>query len=66
MSRAKKNPVTDLPVMEESQPLSESSQNNVIAIGTNTHLQPDKPAIESSGRDWTDIDNILSNVVNFT
>jgi len=66
MPRAKKNPVTDLPVMDESQPLSEPSQNNVIAIGTNTHLQTDEPAIEPSGRDWTDIDNILSNVVNFT
>lgn len=64
----KKNPVSDLPVIE-SQPVNnepglfetetQQTRNNVVPISTSS--QP----VESNGRDWSDIDSILSDVVNF-
>ena len=67
MPRAKKNPVTEMPVIE-SQPVNnepglfdetQQTRNNVVPISTSS--QP----VESNGRDWSDIDSVLSDVVNF-
>ena len=67
MPRAKKNPVTDMPVMELEPVAGEPgifetetkrTQNNVVPISTSS--EPANPA-----RDWCDIDSVLSEVVNF-
>ena len=64
MPRGKKNPVTDMPVVEVS-PTNEPgiferetdrTKSNVVPISTSS--QP----IENS-RDWSDIDSVLSDVV---
>lgn len=60
MPRTKKNPITGLPAMTESEPTqqSEPTKSNVVPISTNSE------SVDSS-RDWGEIDSVLSNVVNF-
>lgn len=67
MPRAKKNPVSEMPVFEV-QPVpnepgifereTDRTKSNVVPISTSS--QP----IENS-RDWSDIDSVLSDVVSF-
>jgi hypothetical protein len=68
MPRPKKNPVTEMPVELDASPamgspggfesVTEQTQSNVVPIRTDSQ-QP------NSERDWTDIDSVLSDVVNF-
>jgi hypothetical protein len=68
MARPKKNPVTEMPVVIDASPVmgspgvfesvNEQTQSNVVPIRTESR-QPD------SERDWSDIDSVLSDVVNF-
>jgi len=67
MARPKKNPVTELPVIEVEpiagepgifQTETQHTKNNVVPISTSS-----EPV--DSGRDWSELDRILSDVVNF-
>ncbi len=61
MPRAKKNPITEMPVIEVDPIADETEsrpQSNVVPISS---------GLESAqnGRDWSDVDSVLSTVVSF-
>ena len=61
MPRAKKNPITEMPVIEVDPIADEPEfrpQSNVVPISS---------GLESTqnGRVWSDVDDVLSNVVSF-
>ena len=67
MARPKKNPVTEMPITEIEPVAGEPgifeaqtqwSQNNVVPISTSSE------SVEPF-RDWSDLDRVLSTVVNF-
>ncbi|WP_068819339.1 hypothetical protein [Phormidesmis priestleyi] len=67
MPRPRKNPVTDLPVIEVEpvmgepgifQTETEQTKSNVVPISTSS-----EPV--DFGRDWSELDRVLSDVVNF-
>ncbi len=69
MPRAKKNPITEMPVLEmgsvmgepekyQTEPEKERPQSNVVPISNGLE------SIQSE-RDWNDVDRVLSDVVSF-
>jgi hypothetical protein len=64
MTRKKVNPVTEMPVTE---PVAQSSVLEVVNAKTKNNVVPISTKSEpvQNDRDWSEIDAVLSNVVNF-
>ncbi len=66
MSRAKKNPITEMPVIEVD-PITDKPGVVETESRPKSNVVPISSGLESAqnGRDWSDVDSVLSNVVSF-
>jgi len=67
MPRPRKNPVTEMPVIEVEPVMGEPSIFQTETQHTKSNVVPISTSSEpvDSGRDWSELDRVLSDVVNF-